>query len=125
MSQHDNRTRSCGEDLPSPRSFHLPLLTPLIFVADVSAHFENGRLLLVSLNTDMMCANVIGVVLERAQRPWKCSRYIKNKPYIKSRYCRGVDVIIVINTIAGISQQMHHHLARVLEEKARPRSSSA
>ena len=22
--------------------------------------------------------------------PWKCSRYIKNKPYIKSRYCRGV-----------------------------------
>ena len=26
----------------------------------------------------------------RAQRPWKCSRYIKNKPYIKSRYCRGV-----------------------------------
>jgi large subunit ribosomal protein L10e len=24
------------------------------------------------------------------RRPWKCSRYIKNKPYIKSRYCRGV-----------------------------------
>lgn len=22
--------------------------------------------------------------------PWKCSRYCKNKPYIKSRYCRGV-----------------------------------
>eukprot|EP00284_Hemiselmis_tepida_P015897 CAMPEP_0174925616 /NCGR_PEP_ID=MMETSP1355-20121228/8040_1 /TAXON_ID=464990 /ORGANISM="Hemiselmis tepida, Strain CCMP443" /LENGTH=242 /DNA_ID=CAMNT_0016171559 /DNA_START=40 /DNA_END=768 /DNA_ORIENTATION=+ len=24
------------------------------------------------------------------RRPWKCSRYCKNKPYIKSRYCRGV-----------------------------------
>ena len=46
VSQRDNRTRSCGEDLP--------------------AHFENGRLLLVSLNTDMMCANVIGMVRVRA-----------------------------------------------------------
>ena len=40
-SQRDNRTRSCGEDLPSPRSFHLPL----IFVPEVSARFENGRCL--------------------------------------------------------------------------------
>ena len=41
----------------------------------------------------------MGVELVRAQRPWKCSRYIKNKPYIKSRYCRGVDVILEINII--------------------------
>jgi hypothetical protein len=26
----------------------------------------------------------------RRAGPWKCSRYCKNKPYIKSRYCRGV-----------------------------------
>lgn len=24
------------------------------------------------------------------RRPARCYRYIKNKPYIKSRYCRGV-----------------------------------
>merc|ERR1711904_398950 len=32
----------------------------------------------------------MGAALTMGRRPSKCYRYQKNKPYIKSRYCRGV-----------------------------------
>ena len=38
----------------------------------------------------VLVCSILHIIIEMGRRPARCYRYCKNKPYIKSRFCRGV-----------------------------------